>query len=167
MSIKKISIVYFFRYLWLIIAIIVVLTVLSKAVFTKRSLVYNLDFNQSISRDITGWYPESRTVFNQSKNQLQVINEPLYLQFYVPTKFETLTVKGQLDFDQTDIKLGLKQADGAWYWQPIIDQNFSLDFLTDQAHTKSNKMELILSIPNLPATSTIGLVNNWQLILNR
>ena len=99
MRVNKFKIVALFRYFWLMVAVIIIGYVLNKSIVTERLLIHNLDFSQSISADITGWYPESRALFDHNTEQLVVLGEPIYLQFYLPVKFDTLTIKGSINFD--------------------------------------------------------------------
>jgi len=164
---NKLKIVSICKYLWLIIATALILYIINQSVITERNLVYKLDFKESISRDITGWYPESRTLFNEESNKLAILGEPIYLQVYLPIKFDVLTIKGQADFADEDFRLGLKQSDGSWLFKEIGDNNISVFFSLENAQIKRNKIELILSVPDLKATSSISLNNNWQLFLSR
>ncbi len=164
MTIKKTPITNIFKYIWWLLALATILYIVSQNIVTQRVLTYNLDFKQSISRDITGWYPEVRTKFS---NNLEVLAEPIYLQAYVPAKFNNLNIKGDLDFVDENIRLGLKQDNNIWLWQDITDKSFSLDFDLKTAQVYRNKLELILSIPDLNSGSNVALTNNWQLILSK
>ncbi len=167
MRINKVLIIKIFKHIWLLIAFSLLVCIISSSIITKRNLVYNLDFNNVLTKDIYGFYPEVRTMFLQDSKELEIRGEPLYLKLYLPIKFDTLTIKGSLETFDQEILLGLKQEDNSWYYQSIIEEDFSLDYILDQALVKNNKLELILSIPDLTSTSTIKLHNNWQLILNR
>ncbi|MCD4760926.1 hypothetical protein K8R42_03450 [bacterium] len=145
---------------------------------------YKLDFHQSLSRDIVGWYPESRISQASflSIDGVGLVAEPVYMKIYSPIDFEIMTVEGSIDTrGQEDVKLGLKQTDGSWDFKQIKNKpstfieeskkvrgkDFSISFDLDQARVKRNQLELILSAPALSNTSSLGLVNNWQIILNR
>ncbi len=168
MRISKILIIKIFKHIWWLIAFSIIIYILSSNIVTKRTLEYSIDFNNTLTKDIHGFYPEVRTMFLQESNKLEIRSEPLYLKLYTPINFEVLTVKGSLEPFTENITLGLKQKDGSWYYQNIAYEDFSLDYILDEALVKNNKLELILSIPNLNnSTSTIRLHNNWQLILNR
>ena len=158
-------IVIFFRYLWIALALAVVLYIISQAVVTSRTIKYNLDFSESITRDITGWYPEVRTSF--LNGGLELKSEPLYLKIYSPIDFKNLKIKGSLNFNEEDVRLGLKQSDSTWYFKNITEENFSLVFDLSEAQVKRNKLELILSIPDLKSDSGIYLNNDWQVELQR
>lgn len=168
MRISKILVINTFKHIWLIIAFSLLVYILSSSIITKRTLVYDIDFNNILTKDIYGFYPEIRTVFLQDSKELEVREEPLYLKLYLPIKFDTLTIKGDLELFSEEILLGLKEKDNSWYFQNIREESFSLEYNLDNALVKNNKLELILSIPDLNnSTSTIKLYNNWQLILNR
>lgn len=165
MKIKNIGIRMIFRYIWLIIALAILLYVLTQGIYTQRTLVYQPDFSQSITKDITGWYPEVRGNFE--KGRFNILSEPLYLKLYMPIDFDTLTVEGSLDYTDETIRLGLRQVDGQWDWQDIQSQNFSLTYNLKNVQVKSNQVEIILSIPDLSATSSVALDNNWKFSFER
>lgn len=151
--------------LWRILAIGLVIYLISQNIVTTRTLVYNLDFNQSITPNITGWYPEPRVDFLDTR--LEVRAEPIYLKAYSAIDFNTLTVQGNLKLNDQEIRLGLRQADGSWEFKNIDQESFSLDFDLTTAQKKRNQIELILSIPNLDNITKLYLDNNWQLIFTR
>ena len=161
---KQRIIVYIFRTLWIILALSLVFYVISQNVYTKRSLLYNLDFSKSISRDINGWYPTSRTSYLPANLTLKA--QPVYLRVYLPIDFNTLTVKGSLSTD-TIVRLGLKQNDGSWFYKDISSGDFVLSYSLEQAKLYRRSLELILSAPELNTSSTVSLLNNWQLLLER
>ncbi|MDP2812117.1 MAG: hypothetical protein Q8O32_00275 [bacterium] len=169
MNLDKKPIIYFFRYLCLALALALILFVLSQAVFTGRTLIYNLDFSQSLSRDIVGWYPESRVaqVSNSTNSTLNILAEPIYLKIYSPVDFKTLTISGQLHKNDQGANLGLRQKDASWFFQSIVSDDFRLDFDLSNAQIKRNQLEIILSIPDLNDDSNISLVNNWIITLSR
>ena len=71
-------------------------------------------------------------------------------------------------FVDQEIRLGLKQADNSWQWQTIPSHDFLLEFDLNNAKVSRNKLELILSASDLHNnTSTVYLLNNWQIILQR
>jgi hypothetical protein len=168
MTIKKNSFSKILSYIWWLIGLVIILFIVSQNIITERVINYQLDLADSISPDLTGWYPEVRLAYNPSIDQAQIINEPLYLQVYRPVDFETLAIEGSIGFIDEDIRLGLKQTDNSWQWQNISSQDFLLQFDLDNAKVSRNKLELILSIPDLHNnTSTVDLSNNWQIILQR
>lgn len=165
-------IIHFFRYLWIAIGLAVILFVLSQAVFTKRILQYNLDFSQSVSQDILGWYPESRIIFSPLSGDdiFGLAGEPIYMKIYTPIKFKNLNINGSIFSNQAeDIRLGLRQNDGSWYFQKLelIDNYFSADFDLAKAQIRNNQLEIILSVPKLFAPHPVSLENNWKVILSR
>ncbi|MBT6691461.1 hypothetical protein HOB10_03980 [Candidatus Parcubacteria bacterium] len=164
---NKISVIIIFRYIWLIVATSIIIYILGQAIVTTREIVYQIDNSDSITRDITGWYPEQRLVFATEDQTLRIVAEPLYLQAYIPVDFKTLTVAGDIYFGAETIRLGLKQADGTWSYRDIDENSFNFEYDLSQAQVKKNKLEMILSIPDLTATSTVVLGNNWSLFLNR
>ncbi|MBU1203236.1 hypothetical protein KKH39_04320 [Patescibacteria group bacterium] len=171
MTLDKNSIVKVFRYIWLIFSLLLLLFILNKGIYTKRDLKYHLDFSQSLSRDIRGWYPESRLtpVFDRLEGQtFDILGEPIYMKIYTPVDFDMMTIEGSFYFDEaTEINIGLRQKDGSWQWKNIANNNFSLTFALADALTKNNQLEIILSLPNISDTSVVSLINNWQIILKR
>lgn len=169
---KKI-IIQFFRYLWIAIGVIIIFFVLSQAFYTKRSLEYNLNFSESNTQNIRGWYPEIRisdVSITSVNNTFDIIAEPLYMKVYTPINFERLTIQGGiLPHQEEDIRLGLKQTDGSWDFKKIevIDFYFSTSFDMANAQIKNNQLEIILSIPNMTSPARVSLVDNWQVILSR
>lgn len=159
-------IVYIFRGLWIILALALVFYVVSRNIFTERSLLYNLDFKRELSRDINGWYPSSRTDFILEKNALQVNGEPIYLKAYLPVDFRTLTVRGSATIGGAGARLGIKQ-NNEWFYKDLPNGDFTLSYGLDQAKLKRRSLEMILSAPDLTATSTVLLDNNWQLYFER
>ncbi len=168
MTIKKNSFSKILSYIWWLAGLIIILFIISQNIITERVINYQLDLADSITPDLTGWYPEVRLAYNPSIDQAQILNEPLYLQVYRPVDFETLSIEGSVIFIDEEIKIGLKQTDNSWQWQDIPSQDFLLQFDLDNAKITRNKLELILSIPDLHNnTSTVDLLNNWQIILQR
>ena len=148
MNLDKKSIIYFFRYLCLALALAVIFFILSRAIFTGRTLLYNLDFSQSLSRDIVGWYPESRVaqVSSSTNSTLNILAEPIYLKIYSPVDFKTLTIEGGIDTGELGASLGLRQDDGSWSFKQIEGDSFLIDFDLANAKIKRNQLEIILSI---------------------
>lgn len=159
-------IIYIFRVLWIILGISLVFYVISQNVYTKRSLLYNLDFAKNISRDLNGWYPASRTKWQAQDQVLLVKGQPIYLRAYLPIDFNILTVKGNL-VTNTSVRLGLRQNDGSWFYKDVPSGDFVLSYSLDQAKLDRRSLELILSAPELNSSSTVVLPNNWQLLLER
>jgi len=168
MSIDKEVIIKFFRYLWVFLALILILYIISQAFYTKRSLQYNLDFSRAVTKDITGWYPESRLAL--SAGSYEILAEPLYMKIYSPVNFNDLTISGGIESQLSeDIRIGLRQNDGSWDFQNIniTDGIFSNTFYLENAQLKNNQLEIILSIPSLENKDSLLLVNNWKIVLNR
>ena len=155
-----------FRYLFLIIALIIIVYVFQKNLVLSREIVYQVDFSQVITRNIEGPYPSQRTIYDPSQDSLQILAEPLYLKVYSPIKFDNLKVIGQIESAEKNLQLGLKQADSSWAWQTIEPGNFAIDFSLIQARLAAKKLELIFAFPDLAAGDQIQL-NNLQLILQR
>jgi hypothetical protein len=165
--VNKFILVAIFRSIWLIVAAAIVLYIIGQAIVTDREIVYQIDNTDSITRDITGWYPEQRTIFLEEEHSLQLRSEPLYMQVYTPIDFKTLKVAGDIYFKSETVRLGLKQEDGSWEYRDVTSENFMFEYDLSQAQVKKNKLELILSVPDLTATSTVTLSNNWILSLER
>ncbi len=164
MNLKKHSLFKFFHYLWIILASLLIIYIINKNIVIQRELVYKLDFEESITRDITGWYPDIRTV--TINNELHILAEPLYLKVYTPVQFNNLIIKGEIDFAEEIIKIGLKQKDNSYLYKDINSKDINLNFDLENALINGNKLELILSLPDLVKTSNINL-RNWELILKR
>lgn len=163
---KRFTIIYSFRALWIILAIILFFYVISQNIFTKRSLLYNLNFTHSISRDINGWYPTSRTQYQAESASLLIKAQPVYLRAYLPVDFQTLTVKGSQNAN-LPVRLGLKQSDGSWFYKEVPAGDFVLSYDLTSAYLYRRSLELMISAPTWSATSTATLANNWQLLLER
>ena len=164
MNLNKYSIFKFLHYFFIILSIFLISYVISKNIVIERNLVYKLDFSKSINKNITGWYPNSRTVFINDK--IRILNEPLYLKVYVPVKFKNLIIKGELEFKDENIKIGLKQKDNNYFWKDIVEKNINLNFNLDNALIVGNKLELLLSIPDIQEKSNINL-KDWKIELIR
>lgn len=168
MTIKRKSFVRILRYIWWLAGLIVILFIISQSIITERIINYQVDLSDSIRPDLTGWYPESRLAYNPSLDQAQLLAEPLYLQIYRPVDFDTLSIEGSINFEGQNIRLGLKQKDNSWQWQNIPSHDFLIQFDLDNAKSYRNKLELILSMPDLHnTTSTVDILNNWQIVLQR
>ncbi|PLX26124.1 hypothetical protein C0580_00480 [Candidatus Parcubacteria bacterium] len=169
MSNRKIKLVILLRYLWLSIALFVVASLVFDAMSVKKTLIYELDFHQSISRDTAGWYPESRIAQSSfmSIDAVDLVAEPVYFKVYAPNDFSTMSITGSFYTDESlgeqDIRLGIKKEDGSWEFQQISSNDFILNFDLAQARKNKNQFELILSVPSLPSGQKIALINNWQI----
>ena len=71
MRINKVLIIKIFKHIWLLIAFSLLVCIISSSIITKRNLVYNLDFNNVLTKDIYGFYPEVRTMFLQDSKELE------------------------------------------------------------------------------------------------
>ena len=164
MNLKKYSLFKCFHYLWIILAILLIIYIISQNIVIQREIVYKLDFNKSITKDIRIWYPKSRTVV--INDDLHILGEPLYLKIYSPVQFNSLIIKGEIDFKEENIKIGLKQKDQSYLYKDINNKDISLSFDLSNALLIGNKLELILSLPDLKKVSNINL-RNWEIILRR
>lgn len=173
MSNKKIKLVMILRYLWLSIALIIVVSLIFDAMSVKKTLLYQLDFHQGISKDITGWYPESRIAQSSSVSidAVDLVAEPVYLKVYAPNKFSSMSVTGSFYIDESlgeqDIRLGIRQEDNSWEFKQISVNDFLLTFDLAKAKKSKNQFELILSISSLTSEQRIALINNWQIKFQR
>jgi len=132
-----------------------------------RILEYRSDWGQNVNPNFIGWYPEARVSYPEDSSALQVRAEPLYLQVYEPVDFPRLAISGSVRTSGENINLGLRQQDGSWQWQVVSAENFNLTFDLSQASRQRNKLEFILSVPDLQATSTLWLADDWQFIFSR
>jgi hypothetical protein len=146
------KLIHLFRYFWWLLALACCLYVLNANILRARNLNYQFDLSTSLNRD---WYfyPSERTSYQENDQTgdkfLSVLAEPLYLQVYLPVKFEQAQLAGYWSLSGQDLDIGLKQQDSSWQWQKVTDDNFSLTFDLAQASTKNNKLEFIFSLPNL------------------
>lgn len=165
MLLPKQKIVLLFRYIWLLLAVGIILYIAQQNIVIERQIDYEIDLSQLITRDIEGPYPAHRVSLNPD-NTLAVLAEPLYLQVYTPAKFKTLQVNGLISLDGETARLGLKQADGSWDWQDIDNDEVNLIFDLANASVKANKLELIFSFPELNTSGKI-VIKNLGLTLDR
>lgn len=153
------------KYVFWVLAAGIIFYIISQNIVVAREVAYNLDFKNSISPDITGWYPESRVFFDSENNIMQLLGEPVYLQAYIPWRGQSVLVKGSWSEYQPGLRLGLRQQDGTWQFSDILSADFELPFDMQSAQIKQNKIEFILSAPDL--SQPLMLENNWQIILSR
>ncbi|MDD5749571.1 MAG: hypothetical protein PHO91_02165 [Patescibacteria group bacterium] len=166
MEISQKKIVYFFRYLWLAVFTVLLIWILSQSLVLGRNLTYQLDFRHDLSRDIFGWYPQSRVEF--INGQILVLGEPLYLDVYLPTKFKTMIVNGSFEMEMTEVRLGLRQKDGSWDFREIESSDFEISFDLTNAQLKRNSLQVILSLPALGSDDLSPVLkNNWQITFSR
>lgn len=159
------AIVLFFRYLWSLLASILIVYVVSQNTRHPQVFTYQVDWARPLTANTTGWYPESRVSFQN--NLLTIKAEPLYWQMYRPDDYKQLSVSGSVATSSEPIKLALRPKDGSWQWQDLNPPNFSVVYDLRNAQIKRNKLELILSVPSLQASSTVILANDWQFIFSR
>jgi len=162
MVFKQKYFILFFRYLWLLLALIVVVFIINKNVSTDDQIVYQIDLSQAVTTEIEGPYPRNRVLYD---GQLNILAEPLYMQAYLSGHFTNLAVIGQLVLGEQILDLGLKQVDGSWQWQNIKTEDFKVNFDLSNVYLSANKMELIFSLPNLNNRDEVK-IKNLQLILN-
>lgn len=165
MKLRSISIIIIFRWLWIILACLLVLFIISKNIYTARTLTYNLDFAHSLNQNYRGWYPETRAVFDD--NVLLITGQPIYLKVYLPAKFDTMSIVGSWSTASTTVKLGLKQEDDTWFYKDMDLQDWSANFSLQGAKIYRNQIELIISIPDYQSDQMLYLDNNWQLVFKR
>ena len=99
-------------------------------------------------------------------NELHILSEPLYLKIYSPIKFNNLIIKGEIEFKEENIKIGLKQKDNNYLYKDIREKYINLIFNLENALIINNKLELILSFPDISEKSNINL-KNWEIMLKR
>ena len=77
-----------------------------------------------------------------------------------------LLIKGNIEYEEENIKIGVKQKDHSYSYKDIINNNINLNFDLDNVLLVGNKIELILSIPEINKESNINL-NNLEIVLSR
>jgi hypothetical protein len=159
MAFRRDKIYLVFRYLWLALALSVIIYIINANLILGPNLVYQVDLSQGITRNIEGPYPSTRVHYDDVRQELQVLAEPLYLQAYVPGSFDQLLVTGQVVLGEQVLSLGLKQADGTWQWQDMSNGEFGVVFSLDDVYLRRNKLELIFSLPNLAEPNQVQLQN--------
>lgn len=167
MKLRKISIILFFRVLWVVLAAVVLLLLIAKNIYTARVLRYQLDFAKQNTRDYRGWYPESRASYQADSDSLAVVGQPIYLKVYLPTQFDTLAIYGSVDLASSTARLGLKQKDDSWFYKDIDQADWSANFDLSQAKIYRNQIELMISVPDFTTDQVIYLDNNWHLTFTK
>lgn len=162
---KSNKVVLIFRVVFRVLALVLLVYLWSQNNITSKELVYQLDWRDSISPNVRGWYPVERTRYQE--DELVLVSEPLYLQVYHPDDFTQMQVRGNVESASTTLRLGLKQKDGQWLWNDLANGSNDLNFDLQTAAIKQNKLEFILSIPDLTSTSSVALVNDWQIKFSR
>lgn len=163
MKLRKVSIILLFRGLWIILAIVLLLFVIAKNIYTARTLTYSINFADSSTRDYRGWYPETRTDYQLSDHRLYILGEPVYMKVYLPAKFDIMSITGSYSLASTTVRLGLKQADDSWFYKNIDQKDWSANFDLQAAKIHRNQIELMISIPEYQSGQMIYLDNNWQI----
>jgi len=170
---NNIKIVLILRYLWLALSAVLIIFVIFNFFSVKAIVTYNLDFSQSVGRDIVGWYPESRISYRSSLpfEGVDLLAEPVYLKLYAAGDFELMTVSGSVItsdlYPNQDVRLGLRQQDGSWQFQSIDKRDFLVNFDLTQAKKYRNQFEMILSVPTMTGDEKLTLLNNWQIVLKK
>jgi hypothetical protein len=167
MKLRRISIVLLFRGLWLILALALILSIISRNIYTARQLVYQVDFKDSSTRDYRGWYPDTRVSYDVDDQKLAILGEPIYMKVYVPVKFDTLALRGSWSTASTTVQIALKQADDSWSYKVLDQKDWSVNFDLHQAKIYRNQIELMISIPDYAPGQNIYLDNNMQMEFKR
>ncbi len=162
MKLRKISIILIFRALWIILAMVLLLFIVSRNIYTARTLHYQIDFEDSSSPNYRGWYPESRLNYDLDEQRLYILGEPVYMKVYVPTRFDTMSISGSWSMASSTVRLGMKQIDDSWFYKDIDQEHWSANFDLQQTKIYRNQIELMISIPDYQSGQEIYLDNNWQ-----
>lgn len=165
MNNRRQVVILIFRLLGWLAASLVIIYVWGQNVRNPRVWTVGADWSRPLTANTMGWYPESRV--SLQNDLLSIKAEPLYWQLYLPDDYRQLTVSGSIVTSSEPIRLALRQKEGREEWQDIAPANFSVVYDLSQAQVKRNKIELILSLPNLQASSTVILANDWQFTLSR
>lgn len=160
------KIIHLFRYFWLLLAFSCLLYIFSQNMVRARTISYQLDLQKNITRDLEGLYPVTRTSYQVAEQSLQILAEPLYLQAYLPVKFENVQIVGNWTLNGQSLAIGLKQKDASWEWQKVTAEQFSLDFSLKNAQIVNNKLEFVFSLPELTPAQQV-FVHNLSLSLIR
>lgn len=149
----------YFFYFWLFLAIILLFFLLNQNIKLGDKWSYNLDLSQVNTKDWYGAYPETRTTYIKDK-YLQVLAEPLYWQIYLPKKYKTVLWRAKIiNTNQQAVSIGLKQKDGSWEMQSVTSEQFSLEFALKNALIKNNRLEFIMSLPEISTDKQIFIEN--------
>ncbi len=150
---------HYFFYFWLFLAIILLFFLLNQNIKLGDKWSYDLDLSQVNTRDWYGAYPETRTTYIKDK-YLQVLAEPLYWQIYLPKKYKTVLWRAKIiNTNQQPVSIGLKQADGSWEMQEVKTDQFTLEFALKNALIKNNRLEFIMSLPEISTDKQIFIEN--------
>ncbi len=163
MKLSSVSIILVFRSLWIILAILLFLFIISKNIYTARQLFYKLDFRDSSTRDYRGWYPDTRVSYDIDEQKLYILGEPVYMKVYLPSRFDVMSITGSYSLASTTVRLGLKQADDSWFYKDIDQKDWSANFDLQTVKIYRNQIELMISMPEYQPGQMIYLDNNWQI----
>lgn len=156
----------YFFYLWLVLALGLLFFLLNQNIKLGDKWSYGLDLSQVNTRNWYGPYPETRTSYSQDK-YLQVLAEPLYWQIYLPKKYKTVLWRAKIiNTNQQPVSIGLKQADGSWEMQEVEAEQFTLEFALKNALIKNNRLEFIMSLPEISSDKQI-FIENLNLEFNK
>ncbi|MDQ5939044.1 MAG: hypothetical protein QG603_257 [Patescibacteria group bacterium] len=167
MKLRKISIILIFRALWVVLAMTLLLFIISRNIYTARTLTYKINLADSSARDYRGWYPDTRTDYRSSDRRLHILGEPVYMKVYLPNKFDTMSITGSWSMSSSTVRLGLKQADDSWFYKDMDQADWSANFDLQQAKLHRKQLELMISVPDYEAGQDIYLDNNWQIEFKR
>lgn len=157
----------YFFYFWLSLAIVLLFFILNQNIKLGDKWSYDLDLSQAMHRDWYGPYPETRTMYIEKSNYLQVLAEPLYWQLYLPKKYKTLILRAKIiNTNQQPISIGLKQKDDAWEMKELRDEQSALEFSLKNAKIKNNRLEFIMSLPEISTDKQI-FIENLNLEFNK
>lgn len=157
----------YFFYFWLILAIGLLFFLLNQNIKLGSRWSYDLDLGQVNTRDWYGPYPETRTTYIEDAKYLQVLAEPLYWQIYLPKKYKTVLWRTKIiNTNQQPVSIGLKQKDGSWEMQTITAEQSTLEFALKNALIKNNRLEFIMSLPEMSSDKQI-FIENLNLEFNK
>ncbi|KKP89867.1 MAG: hypothetical protein UR94_C0033G0019 [Parcubacteria group bacterium GW2011_GWA2_36_10] len=150
----------YFFYLWLVLAIGLLFFLLNQNIKLGSRWSYDLDLSQANTRDWYGPYPETRTTYIEDTKYLQVLAEPLYWQIYLPKKYKAVLWRSKIiNINQQPVSIGLKQKDGSWEMQEVEAEQFTLEFSLKNALIKNNRLEFIMSLPEISSDKQIFIEN--------
>lgn len=156
----------YFFYLWLVLAAGLLFFLLNQNIKLGDKWSYDLDLGQINTRDWYGPYPANRTTYLKDK-YLQVLAEPLYWQIYLPKKYKTILWRTKIiNTNQQPVSIGLKQIDGSWEMQLVTSEQFTLEFALKNAQIKNNRLEFIMSLPEISSDKQI-FIENLNLEFNK
>lgn len=167
MTLKEQKIRRYFFYFWLALAAGLLFFLLNQNIKLGDKWSYDLRLDQVSTRNWYGPYPESRTSYRSDAKYLQVLAEPLYWQIYLPQKYQTVFWRAKIiNTNQQTISIGLKQKDGSWQMQEVSTEQFTLEFSLKNALIKNNRLEFIMSLPEISSDRQI-FIENLNLEFNK